>query len=359
MTLPHYPERLPASDEIDLFELFQALWSQKLLIVLVTLVVTAIAGSYAFLAKPVYEAKVGLLPPRLSDISDFNSGRGEAKLKVFTVEDVYRVFTRNLASESLRRKFFNEVFLPSLEPGKRETAAKDMLWKSFNEGLTVKAPDKQQPELFEVTVSRNDPGQVAEWANFFVASAAEKALQDMQDNVRVEISSKAQAIERKIEILRESAIKRREDRIAHLQEALVVARAVGQQEPQVVPGRIASDGDLSAFVDGSLLYMHGARAIQTELEVLKGRKSDDPYISELRGLQDQLQFLKGIKASPDNVAVFTLDSTAQVPETPVKPKKALILALGVVLGGMLGLFVALVRNLLRRKTGTPLVQPTA
>jgi len=350
MTLPHHPERLPASDEIDLFELFQALWSQKLLIVLVTLVVTVIAGSYAFLAKPVYEAKVSVLPPRLSDISDFNSGRAEAKLTIFTVEDVYKIFTRNLTSESLRRKFFNEVFLPSLVQEKRESTAQDKLWKLFNEDLTVKSPDKQHPEFFDVSVSRNDPTQVAEWANLFVANAAEKALQDMQDNVRVEISTKAQSIERKIEVLRESAVKRREDRIARLQEALVVAQAVDQQEPQVVPGRTASDGELSAFVDGSLLYMRGARAIKAELEVLKGRKSDDPFIGELRGLQDQLQFLNSIKVSPDNVAVFTLDSAAQVPETPVKPKKALILALGVVLGGMLGLFIALLRNLLRRKS---------
>lgn len=359
MTLPHHPERLPASDEIDLFELLQALWSQKLLIVLVTLVVAAIAGSYAFLAKPVYEAKVGLLPPRLSDISNFNFGRAEANLDVFTVEDVYKIFTRNLTSESLRRKFFNEVFLPSLVQENRGSTAQDKLWKLFNEGIAVKAPNKQQPEFFEVSVSRNDPAQVAEWANLFVASAAEKALQDMQDNVRIEISTKAQSIERQIEVLRESAVKRREDRISRLQEALVVAQAVDQQEPQVVPGRTASDGELSAFFDGSLLYMRGARAIEAELEVLKGRKSDDPFISELRELQGQLQFLKGIKVSPDNVAVFTLDGTAQVPETPVKPKKALILALGIVLGGMLGVFVALMRNLLRRKPGSPLVQPLA
>ncbi|MNF01447.1 Tyrosine-protein kinase ptk [compost metagenome] len=37
------------------------------------------------------------------------------------------------------------------------------------------------------------------------------------------------------------------------------------------------------------------------------------------------------------------------PLKPVKPKKALILALGLVLGGVLGLFIALLRNMLRRK----------
>jgi len=35
------------------------------------------------------------------------------------------------------------------------------------------------------------------------------------------------------------------------------------------------------------------------------------------------------------------------PRQPIKPRKALIVALALVLGGMLGLFIALVRNLRR------------
>ncbi|MCY1438802.1 G-rich domain on putative tyrosine kinase [compost metagenome] len=96
------------------------------------------------------------------------------------------------------------------------------------------------------------------------------------------------------------------------------------------------------------MYMRGAKAIRAELQVLQARQSDDPFILELRKLQDRLAFLKGIDVKPDNVAVFTLDSAAEVPETPIKPKKVLIIALGVVLGGMLGVFIALVRYMMRK-----------
>jgi chain length determinant protein (polysaccharide antigen chain regulator) len=118
--------------------------------------------------------------------------------------------------------------------------------------------------------------------------------------------------------------------------------------PQVTAGRTSSSNELSEFIDGSLTYMRGAKAIEAEMKVLEARQSDDPFIAELRSSQEQLSFLKTIEVRPENVSVFTLDSAADVPETPIKPKKPLIIALGLVLGGMLGVFAALVRVFVRR-----------
>lgn len=340
-------------DEIDLRELFAGLWAERLLILLVTLVIGGGAAAYAFLATPVYEAKSSLLPPRLSDIADYNVGRTEAKLTQFKVADVYEIFTRNLRSEAARRSFFRDVYLPSLDE-KTRSNARDNLWNRFNEQLIANIPDaKSRPDRFEVRVEHKDPELAAQWANLYVERAAELARSDMQQNVRQELDARFQEIERQIEVLREAALKRRQDRIARLKEALVVADKVGMDAPQVTPGRTSSDGDLSSFVDGSLMYMRGAKAIRAELQVLEARESDDPFITELRGLQSKLVFLKGIEVKPDHVAVFTLDSPAEVPETPMNTKKVLILAIGVVLGGMLGVFIALIRHLMRKD------QPTA
>src|SRR5690606_21898829 len=107
--------RANTNDEIDLVELVKGLWAQKWLIITVTVVVTACAVAYALLTEPVYETKASLLPPQLSDIAEYNLGRTEANLKVFNVADVYAVFTSSLSSESLRRGFFKEVYLDSLE----------------------------------------------------------------------------------------------------------------------------------------------------------------------------------------------------------------------------------------------------
>ncbi|HEY6610885.1 MAG TPA: Wzz/FepE/Etk N-terminal domain-containing protein [Pseudomonas sp.] len=336
-------------DEIDLRELFAGLWAERLLILLVTLVIGAGAAAYAFLATPVYEAKSSLLPPRLSDIAGYNVGRAEARLVEFKVADVYSVFTRNLTSEAMRRSFFRDVYLPSLSEAQR-AKPEDALWKRFNEKvLSAKAPDvKTRPDHFDVRVEHDNPQLATEWVNLFVQRAVTRSRDDMQQNVLSEIDTRIQSIERQIEVLRSTAMKRREDRVAQLREALTVAEAVGQEQPLITTLSASSAGELTSSLEGSLLYMRGARAIRAELQVLESRQSDDPFIAELRSLQDRLEFLKGIDVKPDNVAVFTLDSAAEVPETPIKPKKALILAIGVVLGGMLGVFIALVRRMIRK-----------
>lgn len=337
------------SDEIDLFELVQNLWKQKLLISLVTAVVMALAAGYAFFSVPVYESKSSILPPRLADIAGYNLGRSEAELPEFTVKKVYSIFTRNLRSEGLRREFFEQVYLPA-ETGSQGARAKDQLWERFNKKLSVANPDvKNSPDRFEVTVQSADSGRAAEWANMYVERVANKTRQDMADTVATEISTRVRSTQSRIAVLRESARKLREDRIARLSEALKVADKVGLQAPQVKASRTSSDGELEQFVDGNLMYMRGAKAIRAELDVLQNRKNDDPFIAGLRELENQLAFLAKVSVSPVGVAVFTLDSVAQVPETPIKPKKALILALGLVLGGMLGVFISIIRGMLAKR----------
>ncbi|WP_417448323.1 LPS O-antigen chain length determinant protein WzzB, partial [Idiomarina abyssalis] len=336
----------------------------KLIIIAVTISGAALALAYALLSSPVYEAKATVLPPLLSDIAAYNAGRlesslyadgggenserpNEAPLKPFTVDDVYSVFTRNLRSQSLQRGMFNDLYLPSLTEADR-TGPKDQLWAKFNKLITITTPDKQRAELFEVSVDQNTAELAAAWANELISRASAASERDMQRNVASELSARIHSVKRRIASLRSTAQQRREDRIAILREALVVAKEVGMSSPQVTAGRTASSDELSAFVDGSLTYMRGAKAIEAEMKVLEARRSDDPFIPELRSLQEQLAFLKTIDVTPANVSVFRLDSAAEVPETPIKPKKTLIVALGVVLGGMLGVFIALVRALVRR-----------
>jgi chain length determinant protein (polysaccharide antigen chain regulator) len=348
-------------DEIDLLELFKSLWAQKWLIIGFTFVATLLAGAFAFLSTPIYEARAGVLPPRLSDIAGYNlgrsetkfediagynPGRSEAKLEPFNVEDVYAVFKRNLLSDALKRELFLAVYLPGLDE-RDAVAVQDKLRQRFNAALSVKAPDaKNNPDFFVITLQHEDPQTAADWVNRYLEMAAAKTEADMQSNLLAEIDTKAQSIERQIEVLRAAAEKQRMDRIARLREALLVAEAVGIDAPQVTVGRTSSNGELAEFMDGNLMYMRGAKAVRAELAVLEKRENDDPFIPELRGLESQLEFLRKVDINPGNVRVFTLDTAAEAPQAPVKPKKTLILALGLVLGGMLGVFVALIRTML-------------
>ncbi|MFT7049308.1 MAG: chain length determinant protein (polysaccharide antigen chain regulator) [Halioglobus sp.] len=192
-------------------------------------------------------------------------------------------------------------------------------------------------------------------------------------------------LEDQIAALRQTAAKQRADQIARLEESLSVAKSLGIDEAtslavlsqrQSTPGdSVAVTTDLSAGEDPD--YLKGTRILKAELAALRSRKSEDPDIPRLRELEEKLGLLGNnrqveiLEARKDytaftgsagalrsqisqleallardysNVALMRVDQVATPPSEPIKPRKTLILAVAVVLGGMLGVLVALVRN---------------
>ncbi|MCY1188246.1 hypothetical protein D9M73_293250 [compost metagenome] len=83
------------------------------------------------------------------------------------------------------------------------------------------------------------------------------------------------------------------------------------------------------------------------MEVLEQRKNEDLYLKDLAQWREEAAQLKGIKFDTSTLQLVRLDQLALEPLKAVKPKKALIIGLGGGGGLMLGVFAALLRNLLR------------
>ncbi|EKT4523071.1 LPS O-antigen chain length determinant protein WzzB [Pseudomonas putida] len=338
------PERLSSTgDEIDLFELIEGLWKQKVLIIVTTVVVTAIAVAYAFLAKPVYEAKVFVQPPTQNDVSPLNYGRGgNTGLSMLTVKDVYAIYLRNLQSESLRREFFRNVYLPSL-PEDERGGSQDELYGRFQDVLTLGIAAKETPNRFFVKANVSDPQQAAEWVVRYLEMAGRRGRTEVVRDVKADATIKANNLEQQINAALESARKQREDQIVQLTEALRVAKSIGLEKPPIISNTLSSE--VSAGMDGSLMYMRGSKALEAEIDNLRKRTSDDAFVKNLRQRQEALAFYRTLQIDPGVIQVYRQDGAVESPDKPVKPKKLLIVALGVVLGGILGVLLALLRNL--------------
>lgn len=77
------------------------------------------------------------------------------------------------------------------------------------------------------------------------------------------------------------------------------------------------------------------------------------YISRITSIQLNGYFAGvGISQRIEPGSLYRLEQPAVVNSTPVKPRRTLIVALGFVLGGMLGVFVALVRIMLKKRVVT-------
>src|SRR5690606_17821845 len=71
-----------------------------------------------------------------------------------------------------------------------------------------------------------------------------------------------------------------------------------------------------------------------QIEILNSRENEDLFLKKLSELREEAAQLNGIEIDLSKISLVTIDQPAVEPLKPIKPKKLLILALGIVLGGM-------------------------
>ena len=348
---PNQPYSPTHDDEIDLFELFQSLWQEKILIVLVTAVVTVLALIYALTATPIYQTQATLVPPPAYAVQGYNEGRMEAfrntGVKELTANEVYSIFKTNLNSSQLRNAFFEEVYLPSLSAEQQKNSRESLL-KTFNKILSVKQGDpKTNPNLYQVSVELDNPDEAASWVTQYIDRATTATKLELKKNIEAEQSVRINALSSQITSLLDTAKKEREDQMNLLKEALYIAESIGLENTSPQSDKASLGGN--RYIDNDLIYTRGAKTLRAQLAVLEKRSSDEPFIPGFREMNTQLELLRAYKLNDADVSVVTIDEAAEVPTAPIKPKKSLIVAVGIVLGGMLGVFAALIRSMIRKR----------
>lgn len=200
-----------------------------------------------------------------------------------------------------------------------------------------------------ITIDGENPELLIRWLDSFIDFVGNYTLQNVRDMISVKIKKRKAIIQEKINGLRQTAEKRRLDKIAVLEEAATIAdklhldgnvsstyyshQNIEKEEPTIIVTNDIPD------------YLRGTRALKVETQVLKDRKSDDPFIDNLRGLQEELFFLEKIQTmSIKNIHAIRVDQRAIVLEQPVKPKRSLIVAIGLVVGMSIGVLVGFLTN---------------
>jgi len=330
-----------SSVEIDIFEVCGAIWKRKWLVVSITLAAGLLAAIYAFFSTPIYESKYYISPPTVNDIANLNYGRADrSDLKPFSVEQVYKAFLQNLQSESERRVFFESTYLPA----RAESAAKipnGALYESFSKDITIAPVGKEEDGRWSVSLQSRSPQRAMEWVGLFVSQVGDNTVRELTQNAKKEVSVLGRNIALEINTLRESSHRVRQDTISKIREALIIAKSSGLEDTVV----FSSGSDKLAggmFEDNT--YMRGSKALQAELKNLEARKSDDPFTPGLRKLQKDADFYKQLEAERYDIAVYRHDGVLDLPLSPIKPKKVLIVFLGLVIGGLLGCALALLQH---------------
>ncbi|MCJ1885653.1 chain-length determining protein [Pseudomonas sp. LA21] len=227
--------------------------------------------------------------------------------------------------------------------------------------------------------------------------AAQRAAYDADKEAKIAVLLEADRLQKvqledELRALRQQLLVRRQNRIKQLNEAIQIAERLHITKP-TTPSAL---GDSQRETQGSIfrtevnnqqipLYFMGVEALEAERSALIARQSDDfsePRISEIQkqltllahnrevevlrdraneelflanlaALTEQRARLEHMKVDFSKLQLVQLDQSATTPSAPVRPRKLLIMALGLIIGAAFGVGAALVAVLRR---GRPVVR---
>ena len=323
--MPNSPEQSQAyNDEIDLADLIRALWQGKWLVIGVTLAALALGIAYLMIVPKSYTAslKISALP---SSQADVYTELHETQLIATDKQSLLALFVEDLKTQT-------------------QTQSGNGL------GLSIASVTPTQSRLSFPTQA---PGQLTQT----IADALELANQNVNQQLELNLSRHSDKLARNntnaieaLDLERQQAIvlfkARQDQQIAALTEQVQIARTI--------------DLDVGSFTNSfsgtEAAYLKGHVVLEKEIELIQSRKVEDfiPDLARIEFLQAELLKNKEVKSvemmlaktpiGSDQfaAAVYNLDTLVYKNNI----KTSLILALSIVLGGMLGIFVLLIRNVL-------------
>jgi len=334
-------------DEIDLFELIQSLWKEKVLIVAITAVITLIGGGVAFSLPPTYEASVQMLPPSQSNVAEL------AKFDVLkssqSQSQSFADFLQILKSNQLLKTFLSQegVKATLFSP---ETSSQKAL-SALEKIAVIEIPKKDSTTEVSFKFQFKDAVLAADYANQLVQLAVD---QYRANTAQTFASGKDQEVN-KLKDQQESLISTHEGRmnmeIKKLQEAYEIARKLKIDEPVEFRNMSVKTEARSSVITEEMryLYSQGARALSAEIETVSERKKNLFMVDGLMEIEQRLALLNSASFDVSKIMPVTIDLAAETPEQRIKPKRSLIVALSGVVGGFLGIMFVLIRNAVRNR----------
>ncbi len=354
---PPYPQPFE-DDTIDLYELWITLWNRKWLVIAVTVLAALGSVVYALQQPPVYKAESLLLPPRVEDLKSLNfpgvpvtqmvePTKGLKGEYGIGVNAVFATFKKNLSSRSLQKKFIEKQGLMEILAPNRTPETRDIeILESFSKMIKI-----ENGENISVSMESDDPEFAAKIVNDYISFFDFETVKGLVSAARNSIESQIRDIQYSISSKRKMAKVRRLDQIINIQESANTAFLLGIKD-RVDTTNVVQNNQLNITINSTPLYYRGFRALNAEMEFLENRKSDDPFISGLRDLQEQLALLRSIKIEEEGQHAVTIDQAAYPPKNRIKPNRRLIVSLGTVVGLFLGIFLVFFVSFVQKQRET-------
>jgi chain length determinant protein (polysaccharide antigen chain regulator) len=332
-------------DEIDLFDLIDDIWSHKRWVFLGLFVTVLLAGLYLFQATPVYQTEAKVKSATANDLIEFTRPQLSA-IYTLNVDGAFSYAKAALLSTNYRKEFYELKLgdIKAVPDAYNEELTLGQNFSRFSENFSIKTSGAKDSETYvQLSLKSADAEFASELLNEFIEYALFRRLRDTYNTMLARIDGRIETLDYQAEVKREAYFSDKARRILKLKEATAIAIAVGQIDP------VYRNMDL---VGGQKppLYMLGSKAIKAEIKALESRekmakglpRGEDHFIKGLPEILLEIDSLKTLEVDFSKIQLARIDEVATIPVKPIKPRKLLVVALALVAGLFIGLFMALI-----------------
>ncbi|WP_346780434.1 Wzz/FepE/Etk N-terminal domain-containing protein [Vibrio sp. 1180_3] len=359
---PQIPSFYEQTDEIDLKELFIALWQGKLTIIFTTLVFAVGAITYALTAQEWWSSSAKIAVPQVQNFTEYQSQVKQYQ-PIFDVyqedgtilvndfldglidsEILFQSFIMAFESNKNKRNFLdsNAVFQDFKNKLDADVDADEATRRLYNEWfskLTASQPDKSNKNIIGLKVQATTKLDSYNMLQNYIAYVGDIVRRDALQNLNAVITSKINELLQQKTALSLQAKQNLEVEIQRAEYALQIATAAKVNTP------VQNLGEKEIFSINL-----GSAAIEAKINALKTISNLSVIEPRLQQIDSKLTLINNTKINSDiEFATFQYLDDVQMPLNRDKPKRALIAVLGALLGGMLGVAIVLVRFAFRKQ----------
>lgn len=324
-------------DEIDLRELIMALWKRKKMIICLTLVIALLAGLISmFIISPVYNTKINIV---ISMPETYNTRYGNYTLPITSNQQYINLIKSN------------DVLINTIEDMGYDS--EEISLESMQKRISVAENDAKTGNVntFEVTVSADNPEEslnlahtlYSNYLDFMDAMTKERAVNYYINLFNVELKTLENSLESTQEILR-----RNEELLAQ------TSKFIGGQANLEIQTQLNGNTDYVVPVESV-----NPNYIKIENDIIGNKQSINSIENSMRKYNEYLDELNDEKLAIykyyrtgeteelKSSVIGLVETYVYLPSPPVaptqktSPSNALNTAIGAVLGGMLGVMIAL------------------
>lgn len=354
-----------ANDEFDLRDLFKALWDGKLIIILVTTLFTAISIVFALTAQEWWSSSAKITKAQPQNLAQyqqqvkqfqpvFNIYQEDGTVLVSKELDrlvdstvLFQRFVNAFNSTNNKRAFLDnstefQEFKSSLVVGESDMSVDEvraLYAQWFNRVSASKVDKKDHNSPYIVNFQTMTKESSFDLLNAYILATESNVHSDAFNNLQAIVNGKRNELVQQKRILESQATNKLLVETERAKYASTIAKSAGVDKP------IQTGNEKELFsID------LGAKGLDAKIKALESVKNLSVIEPRLQQLDAKLDMLNNLEIDRTvDFQTFRFLENVEQPITRDKPKRAVIVVLGTLFGGILGVAIVLIRFVFRKE----------